>query len=397
MAKFAATIVLSLLLECLAVWRPADSVHDLDKVEHALHTVENAKLSPELKNISTLVAKDVEKVVTQLKTDKKMTKAQRMEKVKGAIQKLQGLSAQWELMSVEGALHKITDLPSLSSAQRVFAKKVVADVEGTVHQVESGKLVGDARTKEVGLAIQKLEGLGHDWLNLTTATRVNKLEQELAAKKGLLKKEEAELKLAGLEKELLEKKMLLRKLTAQQEQAASEEKERKEDEAQQEMVSRLVATAKALATKGNRTGGTTKSATPSSAAVVPSAANSSISAILADLKAREGKIAAALDHMDADEKKREDEINKSIEEGQKAPAMGKTDAVKKGQSMLKMLAKQGRRQYLKARAARESERLELHEAISSIDKGDVAALSRVMAKMQAESQSLQGNSKKFLY
>jgi hypothetical protein len=405
MARLVVSFALcSLAVVCSAEWTPVDGINDLDIVEQALHKVAEAKLSPEQKKVAGRAVVDVEKVVAEIKTDKNLTKPQKMQKVKGAIQVLQNLQSQWELSAVEESLMKIVELPHLSAQQRAAAKKIVADVEATVKEAEAGHLQGEAKKQRVQFAIQELQGLEHEWLNITTVSKVQALENELTAKKALLKKEEAELKLASLEKELAEKKLVLKKLNAEKAQVEAEEKQRKEDAAQQEMVSRLLATAKALAASKKHNSSTHEAAISKVATPKPAFSKNatlrlpaSINAILSDLKTRENKVADSLARMDAEEKKREAKLTESIEAAEKAPADGKTDATEKGQKMLKRLLKQEHRKYLKARAVRESQHQELKEGIRGVEKGDVVALSHLMEKMQQESKSMQAKSKNFLY
>merc|ERR1719384_1235636 len=172
----------SWVVGCLASWKPADGVVDLDAVETALRKVEHAPLNPEQRKVATRVVSDVDRVVAQLSSDTKLSKAEKMKKAKAAIEELQGLQSQWELAAVEGALAKITDLPHLSAEQRNAARKVVADVEATVKDVEAGKLLGAARQKRVAFAIQELQSLEREWTNTTTVARVGALERELVAK-----------------------------------------------------------------------------------------------------------------------------------------------------------------------------------------------------------------------
>lgn len=381
-----------------AVWAPVEGVSALDAVEAALHKIGNAPLSAEQKKLAMHAVDDVESVVTQLKSDTKLTKAQKMEKAKGAIQILQGLQSQWELAAVDDSLKKITDLQHLSPEQRSAAKKVVADVESTVHLVESGQLKGEARNTKVGLAVRELEGLQKEWFNTSVANRVGSLEKEIAAKKLLLKKAQAELKLADLEKELAEKKMQLKKFEAQKEQAEASAKESKEDAAQQEMVTKLVATAKALASQKSQAGNVQAVAKPTAVLAKEIASKGSpLSSIITSLKDREQKLSESIAHMDADVKEREAHVTKSIEMGEKAPKQGKTDATQRGQKMLQSLLKQEHRSYLKARALKESQRQELETGIRGIEHGDTAALTSLVGKMQAESKEMQGRAKNFLY
>jgi len=399
MVRFSAILALGCFATgSLAEWKPADAVNDLDAVELALHKVETAQFSAGQKKSATHAVAEVEKIVEQIKTDKKMTKSQKKEKVKAAIQELQNLQSQWELNSVEGALKNIVGLPNLSPKQRAAATTVVTDVDSIVEQVTAGKLTGDARNKKVALAIQELQGLQRDWLNTTTAARVEELKAELAAKQALLKKDDAELKLAKLSKELAEKKMLLKKLVAQKNAAESSVKERKEDSAEQAMVAKLLATAKSLAArKPQKETKSTSKAVAGSAKVSTPADVPAVAAILSDLEGREHNLSASIARMDAEENKREADMNKAIEAGQNAPTSGKTDATVRSQKMMKMLLKQEHRKYLKARGVREAQRQELDDGVQSIKKGDVAALSNLMAKMQGESKSMQSKTKNFLY
>lgn len=390
-------VVCSVAVGCLAEYKPADSVSDLNAVEEALHKVENATLSPEQRRAAASIVKKVDQVVVQLSTDKTLTKAQKLEKTKVAIQELEGLQAQWELSEVEGALSKVADLPHLSPQQRANAKKVVTDVEAIAKDVEAGKLTGAEKKKRVGFAIQELQALQKDWFNSTTASRVQALKQELAEKKMLLKKDEAEIKLASLEKELAEKKLILKKFTAAKDRSQNEEKQRREDQAQEAMVAKLLATAKALAiSKKKQPAGVTASAaanqTKAAAQEKPD-----LSALVTDLQARARNVSADIAHMDAEEKKRQAALSTSIEAGAKAPAAAKTDALEKGQKMLQRLSKQEHRNFLKARAVKESQVQELDQGVRSIQKGDVTTLTKLLQKMQNEQKSMQAKSKNFLY
>jgi len=376
-----------------AVWKPAAAaMSDLDAVERALHTVEVASMTPEQKKASKHVVDDVERIVLQLHSDKAMTKAQKMGKAKAAIEELQGLQSQWELAAVETALKKVTELPHLSQEQRAAAKKVVADVDATVEEVEAGKLIGAARNKRVGFAIKELQDLQKDWLHTTTASKVEALEQEIAAKKALLKKSEVELKMFKLEKELATKKLLLKKLVAEKGQAQDLEKERKEDSAQEAMVSKLLGVAKALAAAKKPHAAASQQKVPLTAAVP------GLSALVAQLQAQEQKAAAAIKHMDAEEKVREATLSRSARAGEEAPMKNATsDAMQKGEIMLKQLVKEEHRKFLKARAVKEAQRQELADGVQSIQKGDTTALAHLMVKMEKESKSLQAKTKGFLY
>merc|ERR1719221_2591866 len=336
--------------------------------------------------MSLKAVSDVEATVTQLKGNSTMTKAQRMHNVQNAIQELQGLQSQWQLSAAVTAMEKLEKLPHLSAKQRETAKKVVGDVEATVSAIESGKLTGAAQHEKVGAAIKELTDLQRDWLNATTASRVEELEREMAAKKKMLKKTEMELKVMKLQEELAEKKLLLKKLTAQKDQSADLEKAHKEDAADQAMVAKLLATAKALA--GKKAAEKQGQAAPAQAVAAKVAGEKSpLAGILADLKARAKKVSDKIDRMDAEQKKKEAELDEMIKAQSKAPAAGQTAATKKGAAMMKMLVKQAHRKYLKARAAKESERKDLEEGVHSVETGDVAALTKLVGKMKQETNS----------
>merc|ERR1719440_1208887 len=117
--------------------------------------------------------------------------------------------------------------------------------------------------------------------------------------------------------------------------------------------------------------------------------------VMSYLEKRKKTVSDSLAKIDADEKKREAEINALT--STKLPVKDGKDPLGKSQGMLNMLAKQHHRAYLKARAPLQSELKELSEAVDGIKKGDVAGISKVMGHMQNEMKTLQSKSQKFLY
>lgn len=74
------------------------------------------------------------------------------------------MQSQWELASVEVALHRVLATPNASPKLLAEAKKVVADVDAVVEELEAGKLQDPATRKaKVGSAIQALAGLEKEW------------------------------------------------------------------------------------------------------------------------------------------------------------------------------------------------------------------------------------------
>mmetsp|Transcript_11916 Transcript_11916/g.33992 ORF Transcript_11916/g.33992 Transcript_11916/m.33992 type:complete len:414 (-) Transcript_11916:75-1316(-) len=388
---------------------PAEA-KQIDAVHQTLEKLEHMHMTAEQKRFTDRTVTDVEGMLGELEKDTKLTKAQRQSKVKAAIDKMQGLQSQWELSSVEAALHKVLATPGASPKLLAEAKKVVGDVDAVVEDLEAGKLQDPAaRQAKVGAAIQALTGLEQEWAKAAGAGgKLQQLEQQLAEKKALLAKTEKEMKLVKLEKELAEKKQMLERLVANKHAQEAQQKQREEDDAQQQMVAQLVAAARSAAAASPKAPAAPIKAAPATAEAKPKAQTvadapakaskttpkeQAIAAILENMKVQAKNVSDSIAAMDANEKKRQAELQHNFQ----APTTGKKDAIAKGQAMLKLLAKKEHRNYEKARALRESELKDLNEGMRSVEKGDVQALTKLMGKMQKESKNLQAKSKNFLY
>merc|ERR550514_548913 len=77
--------------------------------------------------------------------------------------------------------------------------------------------------------------------------KLAKMEKELAAKKALLAKDQDEIKVLSLEKELAEKRIQLEGLEEAKDKAAKEKATQDEEVRQRDMVAKLVNMAKGLA------------------------------------------------------------------------------------------------------------------------------------------------------
>jgi len=290
------------------------------------------------------------------------------------------------LDALEKALGDIIKSPNLSKDQLTQAKKVSADVEKTVAELESvegKKLSKEARAAKVTASIQELQTMQNDWQKIgdaKVATQKLELEKQMKAKQAELAKDMKMLKVLNLEKALAEKKLTLQKLidSKNKEGAAKAQKEaEKEAAAQAEEVANVLKVAKTLKAD----------AKPADADKLKGA-----------LKFLEGRVKTVSDKLavaDAEEKKREDQV-KALSE-QKVPVQDANDPMAKSQGILKMLMKKEHRAYLKATAGLKGELKELNEAVTSINKGDAAALTKVMTHMQAEMKTAQAKSHKFLY
>jgi chromosome segregation ATPase len=288
------------------------------------------------------------------------------------------------LDDVEKALAQITHLPHLSKAQLADAKKVSDDVEKTIAELESPagqKLSKDARNAKVTASVKELENLQTTWskaADSTIADRKAALEKELKEKEGELEKDQKMMKVLSLEKKLAEKKLKLQNMIDEKNAQQAKRQAEKEAAEQQAMVSTVMDLAK------NMKAGKDKSAVADK-----------LKPVMSYLESRKKAVSDSLAKIDAEESKRVGEINALT--STKMPVKDGKDPLEKSQAMLKGLAKQEHRAYLKARAPLQGELKELSQALEGIKKGDVAALSQVMGHMQNEMKSLQAKSQKFLY
>lgn len=293
--------------------------------------------------------------------------------------------------AVEQALQKMTHNPKLTPSQKKKVNTVVADVEMVVAEFQSGKKLSQKeKAAKFSKAVQELQDLQNMWANAAASVNVTAIEQkenalkkELAEKQAALKKAEDMLKLDTLQKDLLEKKLKLEKLNEQK----AKQQEQEEDGAKKAMVEKLVGMAKTMGHEQAsvaRTDALTKGAEGKAA----------IQAILVDVKAREANVSAAIEKLDKEEKAKEDELDQTMK--QEAPVKDKGDAIAKGKKMLQMLKKQVHREYKKAKVIKESELKELKDAVQSIEAGNVAALQKLMTKMEGEMKAADVRKHKFL-
>jgi len=288
------------------------------------------------------------------------------------------------LDDVEKALAQITHLPHLTKAQLSDAKKVSADVEKTIAELESPageKLSKEARNAKVTASVKELENLQTTWsksADVAIADRKAALEKELKDKEAELEKDTKMMKVLTLEKKLAEKKLKLQNMIDAKNTEQAKRQAAKEAAEQQAMVSTVMDLAKNMKTAKDKTVVADK-----------------LKPVMSYLEGRKKTVSDSLAKIDAEEKKSEAEINALT--STKIPVKDGKDPLAKSQGMLNMLAKQHHRGYLKARAPLQSELKELSEAVDGIKKGDVAAISKVMGHMQNEMKSLQAKSQKFLY
>jgi chromosome segregation ATPase len=295
--------------------------------------------------------------------------------------------------AVEQALAKLTSNPRMSPEMVAAAKQVTQEVDQAAKEIESGSSSKAEKMKLVGRAVTSLQSLQGKWekaakdalakekaaeeKETSAAARIATLKKELEQKKAMLAKDETMLKEAQMQKEILEK--------AEQAEGGSKEEARQQEAelASLEAMAKSMSSAPKAADKHKQH------------AQAHSKVPASLGHVVADLRARAKNLTAALERLDTEEKNREAELEKVADK--QVPTQGKKDAIQQGQKVLTMLKKQAKRSYKKARAVKAAELAELNEAIGSIEKGDVKALSKLMAKMQHETKQLNAKSKNFLY
>jgi len=292
------------------------------------------------------------------------------------------------LDAVENALKNIVNSPNLAKGQLDQAKKVAADVEKTVAELESPagkKLSKEAKAAKVSASIKELQDLQSDWQKNTAnnvAKRKEELMKQLKEKEAELAKDNKMLKVIKLEKQLAEKKLALEKLVEMKNEKAAAQDMQKKQAAQQEMVANLLKAVGSLKASKSAPAKDSKAAT--------------LKGVQTFLEGRIKDVSGSISKLDAAEKKREEEIKAAV--GAKVPSNGKKDdALDKGKKLLNVLLKKEQRNFKKAQATLKNELHELTGAVTAIKKGDGSALAKVMNHMQGEMKALQAKSQKFLY
>lgn len=291
-------------------------------------------------------------------------------------------------LAIRGLL-KLNLSPEKHKKVQETADKVRKDLE----PVTSNKTLSNAeRRAKVGAAIKEIGGLSQI---LTPADQPKNVEamkakllamkQELAKKTAKLSEEQKELKLDVLKKELVEKKLQLHKLLNKKRDAAKSVASEDDMKEQSAVVAKLVDMAKAMS-EAKKDG---------KAEAKPAGKPAALAAIESTLQKRTVALKEDIAKIDAQEKKTVGDMDAVASKN--IPHLNKDDALAKGQVLLDSLKKEEHRKFEKARALKRSELAELQEAIASIDKGDVKALTKILSKMKHETKSLDARSGRFLH
>jgi len=292
--------------------------------------------------------------------------------------------------AIEKALTKVVATGSrMSLEQSKKAKNVADDVRKAIAVVESKSNLTKAQKKAtMGSAVKELMDLEVDFKKENEAMlsgklgneKLDKLRAELAEKKHELVQDEAQIKLATLQKELLEKKMQLQKLIEKKQQSeASKSAQAVDAKAEAALVDKLMNLSGSLAqVSGNK-----------------SELSAPLKAALTEVQARDKKEAASLASMDASNKKMMATLDAQVKAT--LPLMGKDDILGKGQSMIRRLKKQEHRQYLKARAHKVSQLSELKSIEKSIEQHDAKSLDKTLVRMRSETKAMTAQSGDFLH
>jgi hypothetical protein len=275
------------------------------------------------------------------------------------------------------AVEKVTHNPHLSPEKLAKAKLVAMDIKQDIEAVEHGNLTKQQAHERVGSAIKELTAFEEDLAKMP-ADRIAELKKKLAEKEAELKKDKNMMKLLNLKKELIEKKLMLQKLLASK---AASENSRKADE---EEVAKTGAMVKQVLNLTQGLGSAAKATK-----------DAALKKVLGAVQAREHEVTESLARADAEEKKSEATLDAALKK--QLPSMGKDDAVKKGQSMLKLLKSQERRKFAKARALKQIELKELKEVETQATKKDITGVQQALAKLQQEGRTVQAQSGNFLH
>jgi len=202
------------------------------------------------------------------------------------------------LDDVEKALAQITHLPHLTKAQLSDAKKVSADVEKSIAELESPagqKLSKEARNAKVTASVKELESLQTTWsksADVAIADRKAALEKELKDKEAELEKDTKMMKVLTLEKKLAEKKLKLQNMIDAKNAEQAKRQAAKEAAEQQAMVSTVMDLAKNMKTAKDKTVVADK-----------------LKPVMSYLESRKKTVSDSLAKIDSEEKNREAEIN----------------------------------------------------------------------------------------
>jgi len=272
------------------------------------------------------------------------------------------------------AMGQLVNLPHLSAKQLEDAKRIAADIKTDVEAVESGKLSKDEAHRRVGEGLHELQAFEKELEQPeNVAKRMQDLKSKLADKENALHALEKQMQVLKLKKELVEKKLALQKLLAAKQGAS------KEDSAQE--AASMAALGKELEAASHLLGG------------------AEAAKALKAVKAEELVVQQQLAHLDEGQKKSEVMLKAALQ-GQIAAGTGgaaKSDALAKGQGMLKELEKRERRKFAKTRAQEQVELNGLREAEASLEKKDAAGLKAAISKIEEQGKSMQAKSGKFLY
>jgi hypothetical protein len=320
------------------MWGPGD----LKMVDGVLEHILSMHMTPEMHARAQVVAADVKKDIAAISTGRNLTKAERQSKVAAAITELGHFQEEMEKETDE--LTKEQKYSNMTAKMVKLGNKLDPKVE------------------------QKYE------------EKKAELEKKLHEKQGELEKDEKEIQLYKLKKELAEKQLELNNLEMDKAKDAMSKKTEVEDsKAQQEMVKNLLSIATGL--KGQN----------QTVVKLPPQMN----AILADLLKRSASMKAGLAKLDETQKKSEADLDAALTK--QVGTKGSSDVMSKAQAMIKSLKKKEERKFQKVRAVKKNQANELDSAIESIQKMDIGALQKVLGKMQAETKATDAKSGHFLY
>jgi len=272
---------------------------------------------------------------------------------------------------VSKALDAILNNPHLSKEQLTAAQQVATKVKQSLTEVTTQKLKGEARRKVVGEAIAALTGLQTQFEKNAADAKakdeasehhLEDLEKEMEAKKALLAKDEDQIKVLDLEKELAEKKLKLDTLMEKKQAAAAKKTADEEKHDREELFTAMEAMTGHDANASAKT------------------------SLLARLDARMKKVNAAIANIDADEKAAAEKIDGV-----------KTNGDAKMAKMFKQLRKEEHRKFAKSKSIKTRELTDLKKADESAEKNDADGVKAALSKLKNDAKTNDAKSGNFLH
>jgi len=287
------------------------------------------------------------------------------------------------LDSVIAAVNGLVNSSHVSAANLKQGLAVARDIKKTIDAVEKGQISKKEAKATVTKQMKDLKSF-KDELKSEKLAIVGKLLDQHRDK---LDKISEEAELMRMKMDLEEKKDLEQKRLEQKRRdqlVTVHHNKTKPSLAHASKVMPNVSVAVSAPAKVESQPSASKKAESPPAATYDTSLPGPIKAVLESVEAQDRKVEQLLDEIKAEEKKSNADADAAIK--MQVPAVGKDDAIKKAQSVLKLVKTQTHRKLEKRRVAVEAEVKELKDAEVSIKHRDITTLQKILAKMEAMKQ-----------